>query len=275
MGDVHMEDRLRPPAVAGTFYPADPARLREVVDGMLAEVASPNAETAAPRAVIAPHAGYVYSGPVAAHAYARLAKRRDRLRRVLLIGPAHRKAIAGMALPAVTGLATPLGTVPIDRDAATRLADELDVTFDDGAHALEHSLEVQLPFLQRTLASFAVVPLVVGRCASAAIARVMAPFLEAEDAAVVVSSDLSHYLPYDRARAVDRATIARIVDLGAEPLHHDEACGATPVNGLRVAVRAAGLTAELLDLRSSGDTAGPRDEVVGYAALAFTRKEPS
>jgi AmmeMemoRadiSam system protein B/AmmeMemoRadiSam system protein A len=255
----------RPPAVAGMFYSARPDELRSEVQQLLAQ-AAPAADAPAPKALIAPHAGYVYSGPIAARAYARL--RPARIRRVVLLGPAHRVPLRGLALPSVDHFATPLGTIEIDRAAATQLADLPQVVVSDRAHAAEHSLEVQLPFLQQVLGAFALVPLVVGDAAADDVAEVLDRLWGGEETLIVISSDLSHYLPYAAARAVDRATVDEMLAL-APTLGHEQACGATAVNGLLALARRRALRAELLDLRNSGDTAGDRSRVVGYAALAL------
>jgi hypothetical protein len=257
----------RPAAVAGTFYPASAAELGRQVDDLLA-AAPPRAPAAAPKALVAPHAGYVYSGPIAASAYALLAGMAGRIRRVVLLGPAHRVPVRGLALPAVERFATPLGEVEIDLDAVAALRDLPQVADSAGAHAAEHSLEVHLPFLQRVLGRFLLVPLVVGQATAAEVAEVLDRLWGGDETLIVVSSDLSHYLPYDAAREVDRDTVERLLRLDAQ-IGHEQACGATPVNGLLLAARRRGLCAELLDLRNSGDTAGDRRRVVGYASVAF------
>jgi hypothetical protein len=220
--------------------------------------------------LVVPHAGYVYSGPVAGHAYARLAPWAAQVRRVVLLGPAHRVALRGLAVPTVDAFETPLGRVPIAREACAALADLPQVSRSDRAHAMEHSLEVQLPFLQAVLGtSFELLPLAVGDASRDEVAEVVERLWGGDETLIVVSSDLSHYLPYDDAQATDRTTAARIVALATD-LDPYEACGAHALNGALVAARRHGLQAELLDLRNSGDTAGDRRRVVGYAALALT-----
>ena len=219
-----------------------------------------------PKALIVPHAGYVYSGPVAAAAYRALIPFRDRIHRVVLIGPSHRAYLTGLALPAALAFDTPLGPVPVDTDALTLIPDVPRVA---AAHGREHALEVQLPFLVRALDRFAIVPLVAGEASGDEVAAVLEALWGGPETLVVVSSDLSHYLPYADARRIDEMTAREILRLGAVPLSHDQACGATPVNGLLAVARRRGLRPELLDLRSSGDTAGPRDQVVGYGSFAF------
>jgi len=260
---------VRPAAVAGMFYPAESTELREQVDALLAGAgaAAPAAPAPeAPKALIVPHAGYVYSGPVAASAYAAVRPLAGRVRRVVLLGPAHRVYLTGMALPEADAFETPLGVVPVDLDALERIPW---VPRSADAHLREHSLEVQLPFLIRALGDFALVPLCVGEATPQEVARAIDALWGGPETLIVVSSDLSHYLPYQVARSTDRGTAHAILSLGPRPIHHEQACGATPVNGLLLIARRRGLRAELLDLLSSGDTAGGRAEVVGYGAFAF------
>lgn len=258
----------RPPAVAGLFYPDDPAALRRDVQQFVAAAGAPAPSAAAPKALIAPHAGYVYSGPIAGQAYARLQPWAGRIRRVVLLGPVHRVPVRGLALPSAGRFDTPFGSVEVDREAVARLTDLPQVTISDRAHAAEHSLEVHLPFLQQVLGHFTLVPLAVGDATLDEVAEVLARLWGNEETLIVVSSDLSHYLPYATARAADRATVDTMLALDPT-LDHAQACGATPVNGLLALARRRGLRAELLDLRNSGDTAGDRGRVVGYAALAL------
>jgi hypothetical protein len=259
--------RVRPPAVAGAFYADSPGALGRELDDALAQ-ARPVSLPAPPKALIVPHAGYVYSGPIAASAYRSLAAARERVRRVVVLGPCHRVAVRGLALPGVDAFDTPLGRVPIDADAICALAGLPQVVVSPAAHAREHSLEVQLPFLQRWLADFTLVPLAVGDATAAEVAEVIERLWGGEETLVVVSSDLSHYHRYDDARAIDAATVRSILGCSAG-LDHEQACGATPIAGLLEVVRRRGLVPQLLDLRNSGDTAGDRSRVVGYAAIAF------
>jgi AmmeMemoRadiSam system protein B len=262
---------IRPAAVAGTFYPADAAVLTGTVDRLLA-ASPPRADgAAAPKALIVPHAGYIYSGPVAAFAYARLRPFADAIRRVVLLGPAHRVPIRGLALPNVQRFATPLGDVEIDAEATAALRRLPQISDSALAHADEHSLEVQLPFLQRVLGDFKLTPLVVGDASGEMIAEVLDLLWGGAETLIVVSSDLSHYHAYGEAQAIDRETVELI--LAREPiLDHDQACGATPINGLLLAARRRELSPALLDLRNSGDTAGDRRRVVGYAAFGFSEE---
>jgi AmmeMemoRadiSam system protein B/AmmeMemoRadiSam system protein A len=258
---------IRSAAVAGAFYPASAHELSAQLGAML-HAAGTASERKAPKAIIAPHAGYIYSGPVAASVYARLAAVAEKIKRVILLGPAHRVAVRGLALPGAAAFETPLGTVPVDSAAVARISDLLQVTTSADAHALEHSLEVHVPFLQGVLGEFALVPLVVGRASPEEVAEVLECLWGDEETLVVISSDLSHYLAYDQAQAIDRDT-ARVI-LNRQPnLNPHQACGATPVNGLLLAATRKGLKPELIDLRNSGDTAGDRRRVVGYASFGF------
>jgi AmmeMemoRadiSam system protein B len=256
---------VRPTAVAGTFYPSSPGVLRAEVDAMLEGVPA-RSYPRQPKALIVPHAGYRYSGPVAATAYASLVPFAERISCVVLVGPSHRAYFFGLALPEARAFETPLGSVSIDAAALARIPQ---VQALSNAHAREHSLEVQLPFLLRVLPRFFMVPLVAGDATGADVATVLDALWGGPETLIVISSDLSHYLAYDTARHVDGITARAIVGLGPAPLHHDQACGATPVNGLLEVARRRGLRPELLDLRNSGDTAGGRDQVVGYGAFAF------
>jgi len=257
---------IRPPAVAGMFYPANAATLQADVDRLLA--AAPTPTMAQPKALIVPHAGYIYSGPTAARAYAALAPWRSTIRRVVLLGPTHRVAVRGLALPASDAFATPLGEVRIDVAARTALAGLPQVAISDPVHAQEHSLEVHLPFLQRALDDFSLLPLAVGQASPEAVAEVLERLWGGPETLLVISSDLSHFLPYATAQQVDGETCRHILALATDIDPH-QACGAFPVNGLLLAAQRHGLQPTLLDLCNSGDTAGDRQRVVGYAAFAF------
>ena len=252
--------------MAGLFYPGDRASLSRTLSQLLAS--APPSSGPAPKALIAPHAGYIYSGPIAATVYARLAPVRDKIKRVVLLGPTHRVAVRGLALPSVGHFATPLGNVEIDAEAVAALKELPQVVVSDPAHALEHSLEVHVPFLQTVLDDFKLVPLAVGDASAEQVAEVLEKLWGGPETLIVVSSDLSHYLPYDDARSVDRATTEAVLALRTD-IDHEHACGATPVCGLALAARRKHLKPELVDLRNSGDTAGDRDRVVGYASFAF------
>ena len=260
---------VRPPAVAGSFYPGEADVLARDVRALLDAAAVPQGALV-PKAIIVPHAGFVYSGPIAAAAYARLAPARYTINRVVLIGPAHRVAFSGIAASTSESFDTPLGRIPIDGPAIARIATLPGVGGLDQAHEQEHSLEVQLPFLQAALDRFTLVPIVVGNADPAQVAAVLDALWGGKETLIVISSDLSHYLDYATARSTDSATRAAIERLDATPIGFEQACGRVGVAGLLAVAKRRGLSVETLDLRNSGDTAGPRDRVVGYGAWAFT-----
>jgi len=240
-----------------------------LIQQMLADVDPAIASDTPPKAIIAPHAGYIYSGPVAASAYASLRPAASTISRVILLGPAHRVPVRGLALPASDAFATPLGTVEIDRNAVEQIRGLPQVrTFDD-AHALEHSLEVHLPFLQSVLGEFRLLPLVVGDATAEEVADVLEQLWGGPETLIVISSDLSHYHDYQTAQRMDTETSTAIEHLDFEEINFDQACGRTPVSGLLLLARKRGLKGTTIDLRNSGDTAGPRDQVVGYGAYVF------
>ncbi|TAK67244.1 MAG: AmmeMemoRadiSam system protein B [Betaproteobacteria bacterium] len=259
---------IRPAAVAGAFYPANPRELAREVDAMLGHSVGGTPVPAFPKALIVPHAGYVYSGGVAAEAYDRLHPARGIVRRVVLLGPCHRVPVRGLALPEAAAFATPLGRVPIDLEAIESLAGLPQVVVSGAVHAEEHALEVQLPFLQRVLGEFSLVPLAVGAATPEEVSEVIEKLWGGEETLIVISSDLSHYHSYDEACAIDRGTAQAILDYSTD-IDHEQACGATPVAGLLLAAKRHELEVELLDSRNSGDTAGGRARVVGYASFAF------
>ena len=259
---------VRRPAVAGTFYPSDATKLREQLRRFLDDaqrVEGPVHEW--PKALIAPHAGYVYSGPVAATAYARLVPARGAVTRVVLLGPAHFIPVHGIAATSFDTWRTPLGEVPIDTDARKRALTLPGVFVDDEAHAPEHSLEVHLPFLQEVLGEFTLAPFAVGQTSPEHVAQLLDELWGDDETVVVVSSDLSHYHDHSMATELDKATAAAIEALDPEGVRLDAACGVFPVRGLLVAARQRSLQLQTIDLRTSGDTAGPRDRVVGYGAF--------
>ncbi len=261
---------LRPAVVAGKFYPGAPAVLQADVRAYVGNAAARRLEgIGPPKALIVPHAGYMYSGAVAGSAYARLAAGRDTIRRVVLFGPTHRVPVRGLALPAARAFATPLGDIDVDREAVAAALALPCVCESDAAHAFEHSLEVQLPFLQEVLGKFSIVPFAVGDATPREVADVIRLLWGGAETLIVISSDLSHYHGYAEARAIDRATADNILAL-SPTLDHEQACGATPINGLLLCARERGMRPELLDLRNSGDTAGDKSRVVGYASFAFS-----
>jgi AmmeMemoRadiSam system protein B len=258
--------KIKTPAVAGLFYPDSADVLQHDVDGYLqAAVAEAGAR---PYAVIAPHAGYPYSGPVAGHAYATLLPWAEQIRRVVVLAPSHRVPFRGIATSSADSFRTPLGDIQVDRAAVASLNGMPGVVEFDPAFAQEHALEVQLPFLQRTLPAFSLVPLIVGDADSEDVARVIDRLVD-DQTLVVVSSDLSHYHDYATCQARDRATTQHIEALSDRQIDHYDACGAFPIRGLLKTAQLHGWQARTLDLRNSGDTAGDRSRVVGYGAYAF------
>ena len=259
---------VRPAAVAGMFYPGDARALAAEVDDLLGGVGVPVPRLGYPKALIVPHAGYIYSGPTAARAFDELVAARGSVRRVVLLGPTHRVAVKGLAVPSAAGFATPLGTVRIDLDALREVSDLPQVVTSDAAHALEHSLEVQLPFLQKVLGEFALAPFAVGRASVQEVAEVIERLWGGPETLIVVSTDMSHYHSYEQARAIDGATIARIAAFATD-IDHEEACGATPLNGLLFFSRQKNLSLKLLAACNSGDTAGGKGRVVGYSSFGL------
>lgn len=256
-----MSLKTRPPAVAGQFYPKDPKTLRADIKKYLAQ-ARPSAATT-PKALIVPHAGYIYSGPVAASAYRTLQGRKG-ITRVVLLGPAHRVGFSGLAAPSAAFFATPLGNIPIDQKSLEKIAGLPQVLTLDQAHEEEHSLEVQLPFLQELLGDFVLVPLAVGDAEASEVGAVLEALWEGPENLVVISSDLSHYHDYETARRLDEQTSQSI--LGLNGLNPEAACGRNPINGLLYVARKKNLRVQQVDLRNSGDTAGDKKRVVGYGA---------
>ncbi len=267
---------IRPAAVAGSFYSGDRESLTENISVLLKNAAdtSPIAISKQhppiqPKAIIVPHAGYIYSGQTAAIAYSKLVPWRSGIKRVILLGPVHRVPVRGLALPDVDAFKTPLGEVKLDSDAIASITGMKQVVVSYPAHAQEHSLEVQLPFLQSVLDDFRLVPLAVGDASPTEVAEVLEALWGGPETIIVISSDLSHFLPYPVATEVDKATINNILKLH-EGLTHHQACGGTPVNALILAAKKHHLQPTLLDLCNSGDTAGDKHRVVGYASLIFT-----
>ncbi|HEY5790999.1 MAG TPA: AmmeMemoRadiSam system protein B [Gammaproteobacteria bacterium] len=256
----------REPAVAGLFYPGEPSQLQHTVADLLGARAP---TLPPPKALIVPHAGYVYSGATAAAGYALLAPVRERISRVVLLGPAHRVAFRGIAMSSAADFRTPLGAVPLDTAALASLRGLPHVGWLDQAHAQEHSLEVHLPFLQLALDAFSLVPLVVGEADAPTVGAVLERLWGGDETLIVISSDLSHYHDYATAQALDAATSAAIEQLAPERIDHGGACGRYPIGGLLWVARRKGLKCTTLELCNSGDTAGTKDRVVGYGAYAF------
>ncbi|CAN0456400.1 unnamed protein product [Pylaiella littoralis] len=252
---------VREPAVAGTFYPNDKVALSSLINSFL----DPAPTGECPKAIIAPHAGFIYSGLTAGKVYSQVSRGRSDIQRVVLLGPSHRVAFRGMALPTSTTFRTPLGDIPLDQETMIALAEKPQVGYSDAAHAQEHSLEVHLPFLQAVLGNFTLTPIVVGDTPAEAVAEVLSEVWDDSGTLVVVSSDLSHFHDYDKAVAIDEATSRKIENLDAT-LVGEEACGCRPVNGLLRHLKQSGITLNRVDVRNSGDTAGDRSRVVGYGA---------
>lgn len=251
---------IRQPAVAGMFYPFDAGELAQLVR----RYTQGDAPASPPKMIIVPHAGYIYSGAIAGAAYAQL-QSATQVRRVVLLGPSHRVALRGIAVPSVDRFATPLGEIAIDNGLREAITSLPGVIVHDVPHAQEHSLEVQLPFLQTVLGEFTLLPLVVGDADPATVAAVLDAVWGGDETLVVISTDLSHYLPYGTARQVDAETSALIEGRNTQ-IHPEQACGAHPLNGALLLARRKNLQVECVKLANSGDTAGTRDRVVGYGA---------
>ncbi len=264
-----MEKLIRQAAVAGSFYPADSRELRRMLAQFLAQAEQQPEFAYAPKAIIVPHAGYIYSGPVAATAYYSLYAARPSINRVVLLGPSHRVPFHGLASCRATHYATPLGLIPLDRASLDSLEPLPQVSVNDAAHIPEHSLEVQLPFLQHVLDDFTLTPLVVGDADETEVAEVLNELWGDRHTLIVISSDLSHYHDYATAQRLDQNTSRAIETLNPAAIRYEDACGRNPVNGLLHIAKRRAMHVETVDLRNSGDTAGPRDQVVGYGAYLF------
>lgn len=263
----------RQPAVAGIFYPLIPSALKKMVDDLLRQAISSEITTGpGPKAIIAPHAGYMYSGSIAASAYARLIPSRDRIRRVVILGPAHRVAFRGLAVSSLDNFVTPLGSIKLDREGIEKITRLTQVRVMDLAHHEEHSIEVHLPFLQEILndEDFSLIPIAVGDANAQQVSEVLELLWGDEETLIVISSDLSHYHDYQTAQAMDARTSKVIETLQADQLQYEDACGRNPISGLLVSAQKHGLEVKTIDLRNSGDTAGSRDSVVGYGSYIFS-----
>jgi hypothetical protein len=259
----------RLPAVAGLFYPDDPKELLLTVDTLLDQADIHEASEPAARAIIVPHAGYIYSGPIAATVYRQLRATRQNIKRVAVFGPSHGLAFTGLAVPDCDTFTTPLGEIPVDKEAIELLLQLPQVQRLEQAHSQEHSLEVQLPFLQRVLDDFTLIPVVVGDASTRDVAAAINAIWNDSNTLIVISSDLSHYHDYATAQQMDQRTSRAIETLHDEQIGYEDACGRNPVKGLLEVARQRGLTAHTIDLRNSGDTAGSKDSVVGYGAYVF------
>lgn len=263
---------VRPPAVAGAFYPADPAKLSTDIRQLLGHSAAPVPRLGWPKALVLPHAGYIYSGAVAAAGYAAWRAGRGAIARVILIGPTHRVPLRGVALAGADFFATPLGRVPVDREAEALLADLQFVVTSPRAHALEHALEVHLPFLQEVLGAFTVVPLAVGEATPDEVAHILERLWGGPETVIALSTDLSHFHTQREAQRLDAHTAERVLALRHD-IEPNEACGARPLNGLLLAAQRRGLVIHKLMQCTSGDTAGDLKRVVGYGSFALDEAE--
>ncbi len=259
--------QVRQPAVAGMFYPADKTTLENDIQQYLDE--ANYGRDIAPKAIVVPHAGYVYSGPIAASAYKQIIPIKDKINRVVLLGPSHRVAFSGLAVPESDIFKTPLGNIPIDQKGIQLLADLPQVIASDQAHREEHSLEVQLPFLQEILGEFSLIPLVVGEANRHEVAEVINRLWGDEHTLIVISTDLSHYHNYNEAKRLDRLTSDAIQNLKPDLIDYDDACGRNGLKGMLTVAEEKNLTVDILDLRNSGDTAGDKSRVVGYGAYVL------
>jgi len=263
---------IRPAAVAGSFYPATAQELGTTLQKLLHKAAS-NLDTDTlsnvPKAIVVPHAGYVYSGPMAARAYARLRPAKDIIKRVILLGPCHRVAVKGLALSSAKAFATPLGNIELDQDAIDQIKNLPQVSVFDQTHREEHSLEVHLPFLQIMLGKFKLIPLVVGDCDPQDIVQVIDTLWGGAETLIVISTDLSHFLDYDQAVEIDTRTCKAIEAMDINSIEGNQACGRVPLKGFLKSAKKRGMSVETLGLNNSGDTAGTKDRVVGYGSWAF------
>ncbi len=256
----------RQPAVADSFYPANSEQLHLMLSQYLSDAAP---DEKLPKAIIVPHAGYIYSGSVAATAYARLQKAHNLITRVVLIGPSHRVAFRGLAVSRAERFTTPFGDVPVDQGAVRTLLQLPFVEYIEHAHTYEHSLEVQLPFLQEVLDNFEIVPIVTGDATPEQVSQALDSLWGGDETLIVISSDLSHYHDYKTAQQLDSSTSQIIEQLQYEQLYSDSACGKVPISGLLKLAREKSLSVTTIDLRNSGDTAGDKNRVVGYGAYVI------
>ena len=261
-------ENIRPPAVAGMFYPENPNVLKDMIEQDLAQ-ANPASDISVPKVLIVPHAGYIYSGPIAASAFALLEPYRQLIKRVVIIGPSHRVGFNGVAISSADAFDTPLGAIPIDKRAQAKISEIAGVHIIDEAHAAEHSLEVQLPFLQTMLDKFSIVPIVAGDARPQLVASIIETLWGGSETLIIISSDLSHFHQYQTAQQLDQITSQAILNLDVDTIDSQHACGCMGIRGLLTFAQRHPLEARVLDLRNSGDTAGSKDGVVGYGAYLF------
>ncbi len=257
---------IRYPAVAGIFYPVDPQELKQILQGFLDEK---TIKQSLPKAMIVPHAGLIYSGSIAASAYAQLQTFAEQITRIVLLGPTHHVAFHGMAFPTAHIFVTPLGNIPIDQQTISSVTHFPFVSISDLAHLQEHSLEVQLPFLQALIPTFSLVPAVIGESSPQEVGEILEALWGGDETLIIISSDLSHYHGYTEAKQLDKHTSEAIESFHIEAINHHHACGRNAVNGLLLLAKKKHLQVTTVDLRNSGDTAGSKDRVVGYGAYLF------
>ncbi len=262
-----MSNTTRTPAVAGIFYPDNTHELSTMIDQFLQAAKNTGP---VPKAIIVPHAGYIYSGPIAASAYTLIKPACNRIKRVVLLGPSHKVPLLGLAATKMQEFSTPFGEIPIDRKAIESILKFPQVSLMEQAHANEHSLEVQLPFLQKILNQFSIVPLVVGKATSEQVGEILEALWGNAETLIVISSDLSHYYNYKSSKKLDELTTQAIETLSPEKIDYEQACGRIPINGLLHVAKIRKMHVETVDLRNSGDTAGSKNQVVGYGAYAFS-----
>ncbi len=264
----------RPAAVAGTFYDDNPQRLNQsVIHYLLEAEKKPESKGKVPKAIIVPHAGYVYSGSVAATAYARLKSAKETIQKVILLGPCHKVAVQGLAMSSADYFLTPLGRIGLDKELQSKIAALPQVTTMDATHAQEHSLEVHLPFLQTILRNFTLVPLVVGNATPEQVSEVLDILWGGPETLIIISTDLSHYLSYEQANELDGKTKQAIENFNINGIGNDQACGRIPVKGLLHLAQKKGMEISTVDFRNSGDTAGPKNRVVGYGSWVLIESE--
>lgn len=260
---------IRPAAVSGLFYPANGPALNTMVVNELRSVKS-HSNSRFPKAIIVPHAGYIYSGAIAASAYSRLQPYRQHIKRVIIIGPSHRVGFNGLALSSADYFETPLGNIPVDKETNEQLLAIDGVKTLDQAHVQEHSIEVQLPFLQNVLDDFTIVPIVAGNASAKLVDKVINSLWSNDNTVIVISSDLSHYHDYVSAQQLDLSTSDAILNLDLNQIDSEHACGCVGIRGLLSFAQHHAVEATSLDIRNSGDTAGDKDSVVGYGAFIFS-----
>lgn len=263
----------RLPAVADQFYPADAIRLKKMLNDFLTQVDVDTSSAEKIKALIVPHAGYIYSAAIAASAYKLLSQNPDEYKQVILLGPSHRLSFKGLAISSADCYSMPFGDIKINNKLNKKINTLPQVVKRDDAHLQEHSLEVQLPFLQTLLKEFSLLPLVVGDCKADEVSEVLELLWDEPNTLFIISSDLSHYLPYQTAIEMDKNTALAIVEMQPEKINYEHACGRNPINGFLLSADKHSLRAQLLDLRNSGDTAGLHDRVVGYGAFVFTEQK--